>query len=143
MAGGSLFNNLDYSFTPAMPDGSDHQEAPGGGSRTLRNQLKVLKDFMESFDFVKMKPVINVEPKNEAYQVYELSNPGKEHAFYFEGVESQENISVDLPEGNYQIELISVEDGKTKSLGNKNHKGGMLKLETPGIPDFALRIKNN
>jgi len=143
MAGGGLFNNLDYSFTPAMPDGSDHQEAPGGGSRTLRNQLKVLKDFMESFDFIKLKPVPVKADKSAAYEVYELSNPGKQYALYFEGVEPQENISVDLPEGNYQIELISVEDGGIKSLGKKNHKGGMLKLETPGIPDFALRIKNN
>jgi len=142
MSGGGLFNNLDYSFTVRAPEGTAQQEAPGGGGRTLRMQLKILKDFMESFDFIKLKPTPLKADKPADYEVYGLSNPDKAHAFYFEGVESQENILVDLPEGNYQIELISVEDGKTKFLGKKNHKGGMLKFETLGIPDFALRIKN-
>ncbi len=139
MAGGGLFYNLDYSFTVQKPDGTDQQQAPGGGSRTLRNQLKVLKDFMESFDFVKMKPVENVESKNKAYQVYQLSDPGKQYAFYFEGVQQNE-VLVDLPKGKYYVEIISVEDGSKKSLENKKHKGGELKLETPGQTEFAIRI---
>jgi len=43
LAGGGLFNNLDYSFTPKHPDGTflDYR-SPGGGSPTLRRQLRIL-----------------------------------------------------------------------------------------------------
>ncbi len=138
MSGGGLFNNLDYSFTIQKPDGTDQQEAPGGGSRTLRKQLKVLKDFMESFEFLKMKPVYS-DNKSDKPTVFQLSNPVKQYSFYFEGVEKG-TVSLELPAGNYNIEMISVEDGTTQSLGRKTHKGGELKLDIPDVSDFALRI---
>jgi len=47
MAGGALYNNLDYSFTPKHPDGSlSNYKSPGGGSRALRRQLRILKEFL-------------------------------------------------------------------------------------------------
>jgi len=57
IAGGALYNNLDYSFTYRHPRGTflDYK-SPGGGSPTLRSQLKILKDFIEGFDFVRMAP---------------------------------------------------------------------------------------
>jgi hypothetical protein len=94
---------------------------------------------MESFDFVKMKPVKNVEPKNEAYQVYQLSDPGKQYAFYFEEVD-QNKVTLDLPAGNYAVDIISVEDGSIKSLGKKNHTGGELQLDIADMKNFALRV---
>jgi PA14 domain len=58
IAGGGLFNNLDYSFTTAKPDGTHVVQPgqPGGGSLAFRKQMKVLKDFIHGFDFVAMKP---------------------------------------------------------------------------------------
>jgi hypothetical protein len=58
MAGGGLFNNLDYSFVAGQEDGTFTYPAsqPGGGSPTLRRQLKILKDFIAAFDFVRMSP---------------------------------------------------------------------------------------
>jgi len=139
MSGGGLFNSLDYSFTIQKPNGTDQQEAPGGGSRTLRKQLKVLKDFMESFDFIKLKPIENADTKNDKYNTYQLSIPDKQYAFYFEGV-NKKTISLDLPKGKYNVELILIEDGTTKSLGRKEHQGGALKLDVGSAADFALRI---
>jgi len=139
MSGGGLFNNLDYSFTVQKPEGTDQQQAPGGGSRTLRNQLKVLKDFMESFDFVKMKPQLKMKTKDESYKVYQLTDIKNQFAFYFEDV-NQNTISVDLPAGNYSIDIISMEDGAKTSLGRKDHKGGEFELEIPSKKDFALRF---
>jgi len=46
-----------------------------------------------------------------------------------------------LPKGKYSIDMISVEDGKTKSLGEKKHKGGVLKFDVLEKSDFALRVK--
>src|SRR5262249_37032455 len=48
LAGGGLFNNLDYSFTVGKEDGTAAVVAPtpGGGSPTLRKQLRFLKEFL-------------------------------------------------------------------------------------------------
>ena len=57
IAGGALFSSLDYSFTPAQPDGTFRDyKSPGGGNPEFRKQLRVLKDFIHSFDFVRMTP---------------------------------------------------------------------------------------
>ncbi len=58
MAGGSLYNNLDYSFTVDHPDGSAEvrDPTPGGGGRALRSQLSVLKRFLSGLDFLHMAP---------------------------------------------------------------------------------------
>ena len=63
LAGGGLYNNLDYSFTPPHPDGDFRDyRSPGGGSPELRKQLGILKRFLEGFDFVRMKPGNNGDP---------------------------------------------------------------------------------
>jgi hypothetical protein len=58
VAGGGLYNNLDYSFTVGHEDGTfaypDTQ--PGGGTASLRKQLRILCDFIYGFDFVRMSP---------------------------------------------------------------------------------------
>ena len=49
LAGGGLFNNLDYSFTVGHEDGTFQfpSTQPGGGGRTLRAQLGVLRRFID------------------------------------------------------------------------------------------------
>ena len=58
LAGGGLYNNLDYSFAAGYEDGTFEYPAsqPGGGSRALRRQLKILARFIGGFDFVRMAP---------------------------------------------------------------------------------------
>jgi hypothetical protein len=58
LAGGGLFNNLDYSFTVGHEDGTFQfpPTQPGGGGRTLRAQLGVLRRFIDRFDLVKLRP---------------------------------------------------------------------------------------
>ena len=58
LAGGGLYNNLDYSFAAGEEDGTFAYPAsqPGGGSRALRRQLKILSDFINGFDFIRMSP---------------------------------------------------------------------------------------
>src|SRR5205085_3229926 len=58
LAGGGLYNNLDYSFAVGSEDGTfkPPEKSPGGGGRALRAQIKVLKDFLHGFEFVRMRP---------------------------------------------------------------------------------------
>ena len=58
IAGGGLYNNLDYSFAAGYEDGTFEYPAsqPGGGSRALRRQLKILAEFIGGFDFLRMAP---------------------------------------------------------------------------------------
>jgi hypothetical protein len=62
MAGGALYNNLDYSFTAGHEDGSFQYppRTPGGGGAHFRDQLAFLARFFASLDVVKMKPAPDV-----------------------------------------------------------------------------------
>src|SRR5204862_2307947 len=58
LAGGSLYNNLDYSFVAGHEKGdfAYPNNQPGGGSPAFRHQMFLLQDSMNSFQFIKMKP---------------------------------------------------------------------------------------
>ena len=57
LSGGETFSNLDYSYSCKHPDGTAKvTKSPGGGGPDMRRQLGILKQFIESFDFLKMKP---------------------------------------------------------------------------------------
>ena len=59
LAGGGIFSHLDYSFTAAHPAGTWTplpKNQPGGGGLEFRKQMRVLADFMKSFDFAAMAP---------------------------------------------------------------------------------------
>src|SRR5258708_30447362 len=58
VAGGGLFNNLDYSFTAGHEGGTFvyPETQPGGGSSALRREYGVLKHLIERFDFFHMRP---------------------------------------------------------------------------------------
>jgi hypothetical protein len=63
LAGGGLFNNLDYSFTVRHPAGTFVNypaTQPGGGNPRYREQLRILKNFIYKFDFLRMTPDTNM-----------------------------------------------------------------------------------
>src|SRR5436190_4391590 len=55
LAGGGLFNNLDYSFVAGHERGDFvyPKNQPGGGNPVYRSQIKTLKEFMNRFEFVR------------------------------------------------------------------------------------------
>ncbi|MFB3785038.1 MAG: cellulase family glycosylhydrolase [bacterium] len=144
MAGGGLYDNLDYSFTPDYETGTASQSAPGGGSLALRQQLKILKDFIEDFDFIRMKPDPSVitgiegDPKIRGWC---LAEAGQAYAFYVR-FGSQAKIRLNIPQGSYQADWIDTLTGKVKQSEKVNHPGGEMILESPEyVDDIALRIK--
>ena len=84
MAGGALFNNLDYSFTAGSPEGGflDYK-SPGGGSPARRRQLGILKRFFDDMDFVRMGPDAAVVVRaSDRLHARALSAPGETYAVY-------------------------------------------------------------
>jgi len=140
LAGGGIFNNLDYSFTVDREDGTDTNDAPGGGSPTLRGQLRVLKDFIHSFDFVKMRPNNMVIKRAPGAFVRALAEEGKQYAIYLNGGE-QCDLVVELPTGKYQAQWMNTIDGKIEKKEQFAHTGGTRILSSPIYEgDTALRI---
>ncbi len=78
LAGGAIYNNLDYSFTASHPDGTLQQyQSPGGGSPALRQQMRILKDFLESFDLISLRPDPDVIRKVSDQLVASAEQPRK------------------------------------------------------------------
>ncbi len=140
IAGGALFNNLDYSFTVGKEDGTEINKAPGGGSTELRKQLKVLSDFIHSFDFIKMKPDYNSLVQAPGSFARILSEPGKQYAVYINNG-SKYDLTLNLPKGEYKCEWINTITGNTEKSEMMKHNGGDITLIKPEYSvDIALKI---
>jgi hypothetical protein len=141
MAGGAVFNNLDYSFYVGKEDGIGTNKAPGGGSSMLRKQLAFLKGFIESLDFVQMKPDFSTVVHAPGMQVQAISQPGFQYAIAFTGVASK-SVKLNLPKGKYTFEYVSPYSGKTLKKGFfTKTKKGFYELKMPGFGEMvALKI---
>ena len=157
LAGGALFNNLDYSFSPNHPSGTLRDyKAPGGGSVELRQQLGILKSFMERLDFVDMVPdtsfITDTIPKLR-YQA--LVKPGQTYAVCMHLPLPGTNKSVPedmmnplsgqleltLLKGTYQVGWFDTKSGSTAKVERIEHNGGALRLTSPPfVIDIALRV---
>jgi len=144
LAGGAIFSHLDFSFATAHPRGTflDHK-APGGGSPRLREQLAILKQFIESFNFVRMRPdpsVIKagIPAKGHGFALVE---PGVGYAIYISGHGPVE-LNVELPKGTYRTVWLRPTDGTRHNSETFRHEGGPKKLPSPEFSeDVALSIK--
>jgi len=144
LAGGGLFNNLDYSFVAGHERGDFvyPKNQPGGGNPVYRSQMKTLRDFINRFDFVKMKPSHSLIQSGlpEKSKAYVLAQPGKQYAVYIFGG-SKVNLTVDLPKGEYAIEWLSPVSGRVEKMENLQHPGGTANLSSPAYAeDVALRV---
>jgi hypothetical protein len=154
LAGGAIYSNLDYSFSAGRPDGTlKVTTSPGGGGRELRKQLRILKEFIEGFDFVKMKPLNSVvkggsinaplsgDPPQAKSTVRVLAEPGQAYALYILGG-TRADLTLDLPAGAYKAEWLDTRTGKVSHEESFEHSGGEKGLSSPKYSeDIALRIK--
>jgi hypothetical protein len=146
LAGGGLFNHLDYSFAVGHEDGTFAYPPtqPGGGNAGFRTQMRVLAEFMNGFDFVTMRPDNSVikqgAPSEGAVRV--LLNRGQAYAIYLRDRPADESLVVDLPEGKYTAEWIDVLNGQPVQRVDLQHPGGDARLTIPEFADdVALRIR--
>lgn len=145
LAGGGIYSNLDYSFTPKHEDGSAKPQAPGGGGAALRQQLGILQDFIQGFDFVRMKPDNNVIKGGVpgGARAWALVDAGQAYAVYISTGE-QANVILELPTGTYTAEWLNTKTGKVDKRERITHEGGQRMLRSPRhVEDIALRVKRS
>ncbi len=147
MSGGAGFSNLDWSFV--TDDASGLGRNPEGRRRSgkeVREQLKVLADEMNRFDFIKSKPVPDGFFKNtpDGFNTFGLYIPAKEYMIY---ILKEKNVSIDrvvleLPEGKYTVRCIDPISGvvlETETI--KHDREGAVTAELPPFTDdLLLRI---
>ena len=158
LAGGGLYNNLDYSFTPGKPDGTlDAHRSPGGGTPALRAQLGVLKRFMDGLDFLHMRPdnaVVKAAPTELWHEA--LSRPGQTYAIYVYPKMTQPpgrrqpitlpgrieaQLTLGLPAGKYRAVWIDTKTGDTVRTDMLDHAAGDAIVRSPEFEnDIALKI---
>ncbi|MBL9134414.1 MAG: hypothetical protein JNK85_01035 [Verrucomicrobiales bacterium] len=141
LSGGGLFNSLDYSFAVGREDGTDiANQAPGGGSPTLRRQLKILSEFLHSFDLATLQPDPLLVQRAPGAVVRALSHPGRAHALYVEG-RGPTTLTLKLSKGRWVAEWISVTDGSVLKQEIMVSRGRGVELTGPDCSDgVAVRL---
>ncbi len=142
IAGGAVFDNLDYTFTVGHEDGTAKNNAPGSSTTAMWKQLEILREFINGFELVKMKPDNSIIKSGAADKttVRALVRTGRAYAIYVNGG-TQIRLAVDLPAGTYTTEWINTKTGATEKKERLKHSGGRCTLHSPKyVDDIALRI---
>ncbi len=161
LSGLALYNMLDYTYTMGCEDGSYNplKSSPaylGTSGDELRSGLKVVNDFINSFDFIKMKPAmellkydIGINPevyvfaqKDEQYAVYQIDN---QHSGYGYGC----SLGLKASEGRYRVEIIDAPTGSLLYTYETETEDGAVPVywhseKTYGENnevEFAVRVK--
>jgi hypothetical protein len=147
LAGGGVYNHLDYSFTTAHPKGTFAfpPTTPGGGGPALRAQLAVLKRFIERFEFVKMAPANGVVREGDApagTTVRVLAEEGRQYAVYVRG-DGAARLALSVPAGRYRATWLHPRTGaeeKPQSVERTADAGDLRLAVPPYREDVALRL---
>jgi hypothetical protein len=146
IAGGAVYDNLDYSFTVGHEDGTAEIDAPGGGGRVLHEQLAILARFVNGLDFVRMRPDNTVIqdglPKGTTARA--LVDEGRAYALYVNGSPKEGDrveLALALPKGVYRAEWVNTKTGSVDKVEDLDHSGGTRVLVSPPYAeDIALRV---
>ena len=159
MAGGALYNNLDFSFAAAGHESGNFAYAnytPGGGSLALRTQLGILHDFFDQLDFTRMAP----DPKLIAGGIPEgataraLAEPGKQYAVYihhghvhndakpqYTVDQTHQSLRLRLPTSPRFFPKATWIDTRTGSIIKEELFSATKELDSPTYSeDIALRV---
>lgn len=155
LAGGGLFNHLDYSFTVGHEDGTFPypKSQPGGGNAEFRKQLGYLRTFLQGLDFLRLKPdteSLHATTLPESLSVRLLSNPGQQYALYLRGRDLEHlpsfpadriSVAIQLPAGKYTARWVDTKTGATAREEGFQHSFGPKHLTAPAFQeDLALVV---
>jgi hypothetical protein len=161
LAGGALYNNLDYSFTVGHEDGTFAYPGsqPGGGSVRLRHQLKLLRQFIERIPFIAMSPDSKLLKPGlpDEVSARALSDGRSVWAVYIHGgrvlkdyspqyaVYSKKHttaLQFELPAGTYEVQWWHPRDNIISKPELVRHDGGTGTLQSPEYSeDLALTVR--
>lgn len=147
LAGGALFNNLDYSFTVDHENGSFQVPAkqPGGGGPDLRAQLRILMDVLKEVDYMRMSNADSINRNIHAdREVKILAREGEQYLIYLtrEGQAIRPcAVSPEFPAGNYAGEWIDTKTGIRTKFNVPKHPGGIKTFISPPFSeDITLKL---
>ena len=141
LSGGGLFNNLDYSFYVGHENGTGKNEAPGGGSANLRKQLKILADFLHSFELEKMHPDASSVLKSPGLIPYVLSDGSQTFSLFLQAVGTESTIiELKVPDGEYQVQYLNTVEGTYSEELKTKVENGVLGINIE-IPEGELGVK--
>jgi hypothetical protein len=150
VGGGSSFNNLNGVYKVRDPAGKAAENTP------VLEAMRSLKQFIEGFDFLKMKPdrsfVVSGMSPGTFYRG--MSERGQQYAFYHHHSKLkpyvykvvpgayEETLTLDLPSGTYRADWVNPSTGAILDTSTFAHAGGKRSISTPKHAiDVALRLK--
>jgi hypothetical protein len=152
VGGGASFNQLNGLYTPKDSAGKTPENA------RICRALQSLKEFIYSFDFLKMCPdksfVVGGIPAgtycrgiSQSGQQYALylhhSTGGKGSVYTVTPGNYIEKLVLNLPAGSYKVDWVDPSTGSVVGTMHLTHPGGQTDFTTPEHSvDIALRIKH-
>ncbi len=151
VGGGSSFNNLNGMYTVHDPAGTAAENRP------VLKTMQCLKQFIEGFDFVKMRPdrsfvksgmpagvyYRGMSERGRQYGLYHHHSTLKEYVYTVTPGAYEERLVLDLPAGKYRVDWIDPSTGTVLDTKRFAHAGGERSISTPKHAiDVALRIKS-
>ena len=141
LSGGGLFNNLDYSFFVGSEDGTGENNAPGGGSRDLRVQLKILSEFLHGFVLEKLHPDPASVLASPGLIPHVLSDGQDSYAVFLRSIGTDySSLSLDTGEGSFQVHILNTLTGSYADPFTVEALDGILSLDLD-IPEGELALK--
>jgi len=141
LSGGGLFNNLDYSFYPGHEDGTGENNAPGGGSAALRAQLKVLSDYLHSYELERLKPNKASVTRAPGLIPYVLSDGQAAYAIYLRAVgTSSAKLQLQTGDGIFIVRELNTITGAYGEPLEIPSVDGVLTVDV-NIPEGELALK--
>jgi len=141
LSGGGLFNNLDYSFFVGYENGLGENRAPGGGSKALRFQLKVLSDFLHGFALEKLHPNLSCVKSSPGLIPYVLSDQNRAYAVYLRAVGTEHcSLLLETGDGNFLVQTLNTITGVLSKPLVITSREGVIEIDVE-IPDEELAIK--
>lgn len=151
VAGGGLYNNLDYSFAVGYEDGTIQPPAstPGGGSAALRKQLGFLKRLLEEVNLARAQPLDGASSHGRClgqagveYLCYahygELRNAYRPR-YAVETAKKTVTWRMQAPEGRYLAVWLDPKTGK--ELGRAEWTAGAPLVTPEHSEDIVLTLR--
>lgn len=144
MAGGAVYDNLDWSFTNDDMTGKGINTSDKHKSgEAVRSQLEILQQALEDFDFIKATPLDSTY-KIKGIDLYGLGIHGKDYMMYWLKTEkgSPATWNCSLPRGKYLLKWLDPSNGRITQEQVMLSRQGHINVKIPSFDkDQVLRIK--